>query len=432
MNKPSMRALCAAWLIALATAGAVHAVGEGRLQGTVVDEKTGKPIQGVKVTITSTEFQFKQERTTDAKGKFSMMFVDSTADYKAHFEKAGYAILEQPVELMLGGVKQTTFSLPPAPTGGQGQAPGAEGEPGQPQELSGTNKAILAYNEGVNAMNAKDLATALAKFEEARTLDPQLAAVADGYIAVASNGLDQQQYPTALKAVDRYLEIKPGDAAGLRMRYDLLKATGDTEKSSAALDLLAKTDPGRDTAVRYFNLAAEAVRNGKTDQAVPLLQKSLEIDPTLDQAYSALAGIYLPKKSYKEALALGDKLQQLKPDSVEAMTIRYQAYQGLGDKAKVKEVKAAMDGANSNQTPESAFSQGVTLYNANNVKEAIQAFERAVAAKPDYAKAHYMLGLSYVASNDMAKAKQHLQEFIRMAPSDPDAAAAKEMLGTLE
>lgn len=430
MQKPSLRALGAAWLFALATAGALHAVGEGRLQGTVVDEKTNQPIAGVKVTVTSPEFKFEQVRTTDAKGKFSMMFVDSTATYKARFEKTGYAILEQNVELLLGGVKSTTFSLPPAPQN-QG-ATGGTAEPGQPQELTGTNKAILAYNEGVNAMNAKDLKTALAKFEEARTLDPALAAVADGFIAVGGNGLEQKDYPTALTAVDRYLEVKPGDAAGLRLRYDVLKASGDTAKASAALDLLGKTDPGRDTAVRYFNLAAEAVRNGKTDDAVPLLQKALEIDPTLEQGYSALAGIYLPKKNYKEALALGDKLQAQKPDSVEAMTIRYQAYQGMGDKAKAKEVKAAMDTTTASQTPESAFNQGVTLYNANNVQEAVKAFDRALAGKPDYAKAHYMLALSYVSLNDMAKAKGHLQEFLRLAPNDPDAGAAKEMLGTLE
>jgi len=422
MRTKRFRALMAALILAAATAGALHAVGEGRLQGLVVDEKTNQPIAGVKVTITSPDFNFKQEKTTDSKGKFSAMFVDATRKYVAHFEKPGYTVVDQPISLQVGGVQGTTFTLPPT------QAV----DTSKPQELSGANQAILAYNAGVIALNGKDFPTALAKFEEAHTLDPALGPVADGYAAAAAGLLDTKQYAEGLKAVDRFLELKPGDASGLRLRYDLLKGAGDTEKAAAALELLVKTDPGRETAIRYFNLAADAVRNGKTDDAVPLLQKALEIDPTLEQGYSALAGIYLPRKKYKEALALGDKLLTIKPDSSEAQTIRYQAYQGLGDKAKIQEVKAALDAANATQTPESAFNQGVTLYNANNVTEAIKSFERALAAKPDYAKAHYMLGLSYVSANDMAKAKEHLQEFVRLAPNDPDAAAAKEMISTLQ
>lgn len=426
MNTRSLRAPLAALLLALVSAGALHAVGEARMQGTVVDDATGKPIAGAKIVITSPEFTFKQERKSDAKGKFSMMFVDGTALYEAFIEAEGYRPAKQPIKLTPGVVNPVTFPLEPLPQG----TTVVEGEDGQPQELSGANKAILTYNEGVNALNAKDYATAVAKFEEAHSLDPALAQVADGFAAAASGFLEQRQYQPGLAAVDRYLALKPGEASGLRLRYDLLKGAGDPG-ATAALELLAQSDPGRETAVRYFNLAAEAVRNNKTDDAIPLLKRAMEIDPSLDQAYTALAGIYLPRKNYKEALAIGEKLKAQKPDSAEALTIQYQAYQGLGDKAKTQEVKAAMDAANATQTPESAFNQGVTLYNANNTAEAIKAFERVLAAKPDHAKAHYMLGLSYVASNDMAKAKGHLQKFVELAPNDPDAATAKEMLETL-
>lgn len=426
MDKRSYRAVLAALLLALVSAGSLHAVGEARMQGLVIDEATNKPIVGAKVVVTSPEFSFKQERKSDAKGKFSMMFVDGTARYEALVEAEGYRPAKQPIDLTPGVVNPVTFPLEPLPKGTTIQ----QDQEGQPQELSGANKAILTYNEGVAALGAKDYATAMAKFEEAQTLDPALAQVADGFAAAASGMLEQRQYQPGLAAVDRYLALKPGDASGLRLRYDLLKGAGDPN-APAALELLAQSDPGRETAVRYFNLAAEAVRGNKTDDAIPLLKKSMEIDPSLDQAYTALAGIYLPRKNYKEALALGEKLKAQKPDSAEALTIQYQAYQGLGDKAKAQEVKIAMDAANATQTPESAFNQGVTLYNANNSAEAIKAFERVLAAKPDHAKAHYMLGLSYVSSNNMAKAKEHLQKFVELAPGDPDAASAKEMLATL-
>src|SRR6185436_17332110 len=105
-------------------------------------------------------------------------------------------------------------------------------------------------------------------------------------------------------------------------------------------------------------------------------------------------------KRYKEALEIGNQLLALDPQSLEAQTIRYEAYKGLGDQAKAKEAFAAMSASNPGQTADSFFKQGVALFNANNIEQARAAFERVLAADPNHAKAHYMLGLSYANAGD--------------------------------
>ena len=56
-------------------------------------------------------------------------------------------------------------------------------------------------------------------------------------------------------------------------------------------------------------------------------------------------------------------------------------------------------------------------------------------AEPKFAKAHYVLGLTYAKDekDEAKKAKaRELQTFLQMAPNDPDAGTAKQMLDYLK
>ncbi len=53
---------------------------------------------------------------------------------------------------------------------------------------------------------------------------------------------------------------------------------------------------------------------------------------------------------------------------------------------------------------------------------------KVVEAKPDHAKAQYLLGMCDVNLNKIPEMKKHLGEYLRLDPKGSDAAAAKEML----
>ncbi|MGH9362909.1 MAG: tetratricopeptide repeat protein, partial [Thermoanaerobaculia bacterium] len=293
----------------------------------------------------------------------------------------------------------------------------------------GTGQAVTLYNEGVVAYNAGDTATAAAKFEEAAQLDPNLLAA---HLTLSGLYLDRKQHAEAAAAAERALALEPGNTTALRTRYDAYNEGGMKEKAAAALQDLIAAGPGRDAAVRVFNLGAIASREERTDEAVTYLRQAVELDPTLEQGYSALEGIYLSKKQFKEAAEVAEKHLAANPNSLEAMTVRVEAHRGLGDKAKAAEAQQAMEAAQSTMTAQDFYRQGVALYNANNVAEAKAAFDRALAKDPDHPKSHYMLGLVFINTGDNAKAKTHLQRFLELAPEDTDAATAKEMLASLK
>jgi tetratricopeptide (TPR) repeat protein len=319
----AIRRVALSALLALGLAASLHAAGEGRVVGTVLDEANA-PVEGVKVILTRPGTGYKLEKVSDKKGQLMLLILDATQNYQIHLEKQGYKPFEGPLKPKLEDTMRVSYTLVKAE-----QAAAAA-----PKELSGNDKAIAAYNEGVTLLKANNLAGAAPKFEQAATLDPKLAeadaALADVYLELARN-------PEALAAADRYLALKPSDPRGLRARYDALKATGDNEKARATLDALALADPkGEGTAVRYFNEGAELTRLAKYDDAAVWFEKAVEISP----------------------------------------------------------------------------------------------------AEPKFAKAHYVLGLTYAKDDKdpakKARAKEQLQTFLQMAPNDSDAGTAKQLLDYLK
>lgn len=415
------RALLVALLLGLALTGTLYAQAQGRLQGTVVDQN-GNPLEGIKVTVYVPNATYKVERTTDKKGKFSVLVVDAARNYRIKFEKEGFPPLEQPFRFNAGDTRVESFTLAMSgPT---------EEQKAQAQKIEGQNKAVTAYNEGVGLIQANNLDGAVAKFQEALQIDPNLA---QAYGVLADIHLKQNRWAEALAAAEKYAELKPAEAKGLRvLRYDAYKGMGDEAKANAALEDLVKNEPGRDAAVRVYNLGAEATRKDQTEVAIRHLRRAIEIDPTLADAYVNLANLYLAKKQNKEALEVADSLLQKDPKNTQVQSIRYAALTALGDKAAAKQAFDAMQAAAGDQTPQESFRQGVALYNANNIPEAMKAFERTLAKDPNHAKAHYVLGLALASSGNNAKAKEHIETFLKLAPNDPDAKEAQEMLGYLK
>jgi tetratricopeptide (TPR) repeat protein len=310
------RAALSAFVFALFLAGALHAAGEGRVVLTVVDE-ANSPVEGVKAVLTRPGTNYKLEKVSDKKGQLMFLILDATQQYQLRLEKPGYKPYEGPLKAKIEDTMRLTFTLAKAP----------EAAPAAPKEMSGSDKAIVAYNEGVVLLKANDLAGAAPKFEQAAALNPELAeaqgALADLYLALG-------RHPEALAAADRYLTLKPNDPRGLRARYDALKATGENEKAHATLEALAAADPkGEGTAVLYFNEGAELTRAGKFDEAATRFEKVIEIapaDPRFAKAHYFVALSYAkeekdPAKKAK-ARELLQTFLQMAPNDPEAGTAK--------------------------------------------------------------------------------------------------------------
>jgi tetratricopeptide (TPR) repeat protein len=310
MNSHShIRALIAVFaLIALAAAVPAHAVGEGRILGTIVDA-SGAPVADAKVLLTKPGSGFKQEKKSDAKGQFTMLIIDATKEYLIHIEKTGFLPLEEKVKAKIGDTARITYTLQPAVV---------EAAAG-PQALTGENQAVLAYNEAVAKLQANDKAGAIAKFEEAATLNPKLP---DAQIVLAELYLDQGKNAEALAAAERYLALQPNAPRGLSVQYDAYTALGDAAKADAALEALIQADPGHDSAVRLLNKGVNFFNAAKIDQAIQVFERVLQVDPTLAKTHYMLGLSYANSGDNVKAKEHLSKFLELAPNDENAATAK--------------------------------------------------------------------------------------------------------------
>jgi Flp pilus assembly protein TadD len=104
-----------------------------------------------------------------------------------------------------------------------------------------------------------------------------------------------------------------------------------------------------------------------------------------------------------------------------------EAYRQKGDKAKVAEYEKKYAAANPDN-PDILYNQAVDLYNKNNFKGAEPILRKLLEAKPDHAKANFLLGMCCVNLNKIPDMKKYLTEYLKLEPTGSDAAVAKEML----
>ena len=104
-----------------------------------------------------------------------------------------------------------------------------------------------------------------------------------------------------------------------------------------------------------------------------------------------------------------------------------EAYKAKGDKAKALEYEKKFIAANPDK-PEILYNQAVDLYNKGDFKGADPILRKVIEGAPEYANAHFLLGMSCVNLNKIPDMKKHLEEYIRLDPKGKEVATAKEML----
>ena len=104
-----------------------------------------------------------------------------------------------------------------------------------------------------------------------------------------------------------------------------------------------------------------------------------------------------------------------------------EAYKAKGNKAKAAEYEKKFIAANPDK-PEILYNQAVDFYNKGKFKEAEPILRKILEGAPEYANAHFLLGMACVNLNKIPDMKKHLGEYLRIEPNGKEAATAKEML----
>jgi tetratricopeptide (TPR) repeat protein len=127
-----------------------------------------------------------------------------------------------------------------------------------------------------------------------------------------------------------------------------------------------------------------------------------QIDPTNAEAWISLGGLYAEVDRMEDSRKAYEKVVEIDPSAA------YQTFYNIGVLLENKD----------KPTPEDR-------------KRAIQAYEKAVEIKPDYAAAWKRLGFARLGDGDRDGTRTALQKYIELQPDASDAAQVRAMLKSL-
>lgn len=190
-----------------------------------------------------------------------------------------------------------------------------------------------------------------------------------------------------------------------------------------------------DTMQKAFDEGIKLTQAGKLDEAIAKFMEAKAVNPDCYACQFNIGLSYAAKKDVpkaEEAFLAASALKPESPDPFHQMANMYNANKQY-DKAvqMAAEASKRSGGAAGGASAESLFNQGVVLWNGQKYADAKVQFEAAVKAKPDYADAHYWVGMANLNTGAMPAARASFESYLKYAPTGQYAEQVKTFLTQL-
>jgi tetratricopeptide (TPR) repeat protein len=266
----------------LVLAPGLLAVGEARLTGKIVNS-AGDAIPDAEVRVVATEkMNFSRAFKGGKDGTYAIFLLDGTIRYEFTYAAEGYVPHVETMKLNLvpaRNIHDVTLLKPNEQVRSTTTVPMEAAEP---------EPAVVVYNEGVALANSGDDAGAVAKFEEAIGLDPELSA---GYVALARVAARNKQWERAIEAGEKAIDLTGDDPSIALILTEAYRATGNAELA-AKYRQMAPAHPAI-----LFNEAVPHINANRDAEAAELLRQALAIDDDFARAHYELGAIYARQQS---------------------------------------------------------------------------------------------------------------------------------------
>ncbi len=191
-----------------------------------------------------------------------------------------------------------------------------------------------------------------------------------------------------------------------------------------------------DTMQKAFDEGIKLTQAGKLDEAIAKFMEAKAINPDCFACQFNIGLSYAAKKDVpkaEEAFLAASALKPESPEPFNQMANMYNANKQYDKAAQMAAEASKRSGgaAGGGASAESLFNQGVVLWNGQKYAEAKVQFEAAVKAKPDYADAHYWVGMASLNTGAMPAARASFESYLKYAPTGQYAEQVKTFLAQL-
>jgi Tfp pilus assembly protein PilF len=175
-------------------------------------------------------------------------------------------------------------------------------------------------------------------------------------------------------------------------------------------------------AITAFNAGVVALKAKDYATATAQFEEAVAQDPKLRQAWMALSQVHLERKRYREAAEAAEKAIALGATDESVLRARWEAYRGLGDKAKA--AQAQQDLEKSGRLTEEAkriHNEGVALSKGGDDGGAFAKFQEALAISPGFPPALLGLATAGLKIDKAAEAAEAAETLLKADPRNEPA-----------
>ena len=208
---------------------------------------------------------------------------------------------------------------------------------------------------------------------------------------------------------------------GLQERLNALGYVA-TDSSSSSMPGIKETGADPKDKVEVVNLlhrAEMAKEDMRFEEAVPLLEQVITLEPNLPITYLQLGTALSSLKNYEKAVPILQKAVEMRPD----LTVpRYQLGSALFETGDFVGAAAEFETvvARSPNWPEAHLSLATAYARADRLKDAIPEYEKVIELRPNHYSAHLLLGRAQALSGNPAAALPNLVKAAELQPKSPE------------
>jgi tetratricopeptide (TPR) repeat protein len=291
-----------------------------------------------------------------------------------------------------------------------------------PQKLADETAAEALVEAGEELARGGDIEGAIGQFEEALELDPDLEIdpeerademAAEGLLAEGRQLARDEEYEAAIEAYTEAIDLDPDNAEVYATRGIAHRNLNDYEQAIADYDRAIELDP--DNAITYGNRGLAYYYQQNYEQAIADYTRALELDPDYQWAYYNRGLAYYYQGKTAQAIADYDRAIELDPDYQWAYSRRAQAhFWGGNNEAALADARRAAE----LEADEGYFQSQLCLYGGllGTVEpggDILAACEQAVALSPDDEGLAGRRGIARARAGDVAGAAEDFAVYLQ-------------------
>jgi tetratricopeptide (TPR) repeat protein len=189
-----------------------------------------------------------------------------------------------------------------------------------------------------------------------------------------------------------------------------------------------------ENAHKEFDKGQSALNQHDLDGGVAHLKQAIHLYPSFPQAYALLGTAYNEQKKWKDAESALRRATELDPKASEPYLQLGAAFNQTKDYAEAE--KALTQGLALNpdtpEVPAAQYELARAYMALNRWQEAEPYAAKVIAAKPDFAAGHLLMGNIFLKKNDGNGAIKEFQEYLRIDSKGPAADQIKDMIPRIQ